>query len=127
MTIIALDYGTKRLGVALSDEGERLAFPKATLPNDRHLLATLLELIDGYQAHTVLLGESKDFSGKDNPIMPAARRLAAALISERPELKIEWESELYSSEAAKRWQDKREMVDASAATVMLASYLERQA
>ena len=41
MKILGIDYGTKRVGIALSDEGGNLAFPRIVLTNDTHLLKIL--------------------------------------------------------------------------------------
>ena len=47
MKFLGIDYGTKRIGLALSDEDGKLAFPKETLKNDGDALNIVVDLIKG--------------------------------------------------------------------------------
>ena len=68
MKFLGLDYGTKRIGVAISDDGGTLAFPKAILPNDLNIFEKLDEIFQGENIREIIIGESTDFSGKPNPL-----------------------------------------------------------
>jgi putative Holliday junction resolvase len=122
--LIGIDYGAKRVGVAVSDETASIAFPKMVLPNDRMLLPTMIDLIRKENASTVIVGDSKDMDGKDNMIMTKVRQFVGDL--ERSlGITVIFELEYYTSFQARRDTEKT-LVDAEAAAIILNSYIERQ-
>lgn len=123
MRVLAIDYGTKRVGLALSDAEGRLAFPHGTLPNDRALVSSVLELIREKNVKVVVMGESRAQDGTSNPVMEPARRFAADLEREG-NVTVLFEPEFYTSYEARRLTEKS-LVDAEAAAIILKSYLER--
>lgn len=125
MKLIGIDYGTRRVGVAVSDDVGRLAFPKMTLPNNAMLLGELAAFIRKEKAEAIVLGESKDLAGADNPVMAPARRFAEALEQEVG-LLVHFEPEWYTSKEARRLKDGARAVDAEAAAIILTSYLDKQ-
>ncbi|HVT75163.1 MAG TPA: Holliday junction resolvase RuvX [Candidatus Paceibacterota bacterium] len=129
MRLIGIDYGKKRVGVAISDDKGMMAFPKAVLPNDNYLMTELRSLIKAHHIVTAVVGESKDFGMRDNPIMQDVRRFAAELEREAGVVVI-YEPELLSSHQAAQvghTLGKTDMIDASAASIILQSYIDRQA
>lgn len=125
MKLVGIDYGTRRVGIAVSDDAGRLAFPKMTLPNDATLLGELTALIRSEKVETIVLGESKDLSGADNPVMLSARRFAETLKKETGVL-VHFEPEFYTSKEARHLKDGARAVDAEAAAIILTSYLNKQ-
>lgn len=124
MKVIGVDYGTKRVGVAVSDEAGRLAFPKMTIPNDKSLVGDLVAFIKKEGVSTVVVGESKNSQGEDNVVMRDARWFAKELKRETG-LPVHFEPEFYSSVEARRLLEKEGSVDAEAAAIILTSYLGR--
>ncbi|MES2014659.1 MAG: Holliday junction resolvase RuvX [Patescibacteria group bacterium] len=121
--LLGIDYGTKRVGVALSDESASVAFAKGVFPSDRSLIPTLAELIKKEGVETVVIGESKDKDGNDNAIMKAVRKFVSEL--ERTiHVRVLYEPEFYSSVEARRDSDDK-FVDAKAAAIILNSFIER--
>lgn len=125
MRYLGLDFGSKRVGLALSDEGGLIAVPHAVLPNDGSLLREVVRIARAREVAAVVLGDSKDFQMRDNKIMVAARAFAAEL--ERSGLAVQWHPEFMTSAEAERGTGKNASLDASAAAVMLQSFLEREA
>jgi putative Holliday junction resolvase len=126
--IVGIDYGTKRVGVAVSDEGGTVAFPRMTLANDRMLMTALKEFIEKEHAEEIVLGESKGRDGTDNPVMKDARFFAGEL-ERMTGLTVRYEPEFYTSVEARRLATEAgnvnpKLVDAEAAAVILNSYLE---
>ena len=121
--LIGIDYGSQRVGVAISDDRGAIAFPKGTYKNDRTLLPCLIDLIKKENARTIVIGESTH-QGADNPIMQDARTLAAKL-KQALAITVAYEPEFYTSVEARRDTGKKE-VDAEAAAIMLNSYLARK-
>jgi len=128
MRLLGIDYGTKRIGIAMTDESGDMAFPKATLANDRYFFPALIELIEGGNVKKIIIGESLDKDGSENEIMQKIRTLARKIEGEL-DIPVEYETEAYSSEAAKRLQEdelkQSKLIDASAAAIILNTYIER--
>ncbi|MDZ7726507.1 MAG: Holliday junction resolvase RuvX [Candidatus Campbellbacteria bacterium] len=128
MKLLGIDYGTKNVGIAITDDGGSMAFPKAVLANDRHFFGALTELIEGSGAEKIIIGESHDRQGQENSIMQEIRRLADT-IGRKLDLPVDFEPEMYTSEEAKRLQgeelEKNRLIDASAAAIILNSYISR--
>lgn len=125
MRILGIDYGSKRVGIALSDETQEFAFPKAVLPNDKKLIEEIKKLASQNEIAMVVVGDSRDYNNKPNEIMskvvPFVEELRLAL-----NLPVEMELEFMTSIEAERLQGKNDMLDASAAALILKSYLEKK-
>lgn len=121
--LVGIDFGTKRVGVAVSDESGSVAFPKTTLANDRALIPTLVALIRGENASTVVIGESQDMNGNDNAVMTAVRSFVADL-ENAIAVTVLYEPEFYSSREARR-EGQQGSVDAQAAAIILNSFITR--
>ncbi len=124
MRYLGIDYGTKRVGVAVSDETGAFALPKVVLQNTSKLLDELNIIICDNEITTVILGESKDFKGNDNKIMPEIQEFKTKIENNLGKTVI-FEPEFLTSHAAERFQGKNDMHDASAAALILQSYLDR--
>lgn len=122
--LLGIDYGKKRVGVAFSDESGKVAFPLKVLANDENLLAAVLALAKEKTAQTIVVGESKDYEGKPNAIFNDSQIFAESL--KQSGLNIVFEPEFMTSANAERFQGKNEHLDASAAALILQSYLDRQ-
>ncbi len=120
---LGIDYGAKRVGIAVSDDTGSIAFPKAALPNDRALLPSIIGFVRSNNVSVIVIGESKDKDGKDNAVMAGARQLGQALERELS-VKVYFEPEYYSSVEARR-DSETFLVDAKAAAIILNRYLER--
>ena len=134
MRYLGVDYGTKRIGLALSDESGSMGFPHNIVANDTRALDTVCKLIRDESVGAVVIGESRNFSGEENPIAKDARAFAEEIIRVTG-VPVHFESEVFTSAAARRSPHKEEKtrspkskapVDASAAALILTSYLTRQ-
>ncbi|MEY2641251.1 MAG: hypothetical protein RL150_644 [Candidatus Parcubacteria bacterium] len=135
MRLLGIDYGTKRIGVALSDEGARIAFPHATIANDKQTFAELSAIIQQYEVGKVIVGESKDLQMKDNRLMEDVEYFVTEL-TEKTKLPVELHPEFMTSvqvskthfQLSERHKDrgfeKPKQLDAQAATVMLQHYID---
>jgi putative Holliday junction resolvase len=129
MRYMGIDFGTKRVGLALSDEAGRMGFPYATYPNDGRLLDAVRELMIQKQVKTVVVGDSRNASNEPNPVMTKAKEFARMLES-LADADVEWEPERYTTQEARRDPEgvrtgSNITVDASAAALILTSYLSR--
>lgn len=128
---IGVDYGAKRVGVAVSDDMLRFAFAKTILTNDDTLLDALAKLAEEEHASFFVVGESDNPAGGENTIMRRISIFSRAL-GIRTDLPVEHMSEVYTSAEARRAleqkvknrKDKKVPVDSAAAAIILQSYLD---
>lgn len=133
MRYLGIDYGTKKVGLALSDESGAMGFPHGVFPNTGRLIDDILKLMEQKEVGAVVMGESRDYSGNDNPVAKAAREFAY-LIERRSGIPVSLEPEtLTTQEARRNFEGVREpgsgsaVVDAQAAALILTSFLDKQA
>ncbi len=125
MKYLGIDYGEKRIGIAVSDIEGKMAFPKVVLENSENLISDVLAKITEYGAEAVVIGESKNYKGEDNKINPAIISFKKSLEKATP-LKVYLEPEFMTSMQVEKLFGKNEMLDASAASIILQSFLEKE-
>ena len=133
MRIMALDIGEKRIGIAVSDPGERVASPLAVLPANEVLqhAPSFRRLVDDWEPELLLCGLPRTLSGEEGPqakrVREAAERIARAVA-----LPLEFSDERLSSQEAKRSLREKGMsertmrgkIDMIAACVFLQAWLD---
>ena len=134
MRYLGIDYGSKRVGLALSDEAGTMGFPHAVIRNSPRLIDELCARIAKENIGAVVIGESRDLAGDKNPIAKSTHALGD-LLTLRAGVPVLYESEVFTSAEARRMPSKQEKtrtpkrhgeIDASAAALILTSYLTRQ-
>lgn len=126
MKYLGIDFGTKKVGFAQSDDEGRLAFPLMISPNDAQLFRDTTELVREMKFGTVVIGESVDQKGKPNPIAKEARAFGAKLET-ACDVVIVYEKEWYSTVEARKQPGKEgnHDVDDQAAAIVLQRYLDK--
>lgn len=127
MKYLGIDYGGKRVGLALSDEEGRIAFPRETVENrgPAKLAGYLKKLISRENVEKVIVGLPLGQDGKDTEQTKQVRNFIEALHREIT-IPIELENELLTTSIARGEGVAKEHVDASAAALILQSYLDRK-
>lgn len=124
MKYIGIDYGTKRIGVALSDDGGTMAFPYSVVPNTSGLFDELKTIIKEHEVSCAVVGESLDYSGKPNPVMKEIKEFTRAFEA-KTGITIQYEPEFLTSAQARHIQGDSHTLDASAAAIILQSFLDK--
>lgn len=133
MRYLGVDYGSKKVGLALSDELGTMGFPHTIVPNTPRLIEELCALIAKENIGAAVIGESRNLAGGENAIAKDAR-MFGNLIAEHAGVPIFFESEVFTSAEARRLPAKEGKsrapkrhvaTDASAAALILTSYLSR--
>ncbi len=122
MILMGIDYGAKRVGIASTDESGKFALPRAVVPNTSDLVAHIVKLAREWQVERIVVGESKNLDGTANPIQEEIQMFVSNL-KHAGEL-VEMHPEVYSSMEAERLQGANDMHDASAASLILKSYID---
>jgi putative holliday junction resolvase len=123
--LMGIDYGSKRVGVAFSDELGKMAFPHKVLENNSTLLKSLIDLIEEKRVAEIIIGYSVDKEGKPNAIQQKIEELITDLTLQVG-LPVHLEPEQYTTQAALRIQGRNAMTDAAAATLILDNFITRQ-
>ena len=122
---MGIDFGSKNIGLALTDESGSMAFPHGVIPNDGKLLKTVTSLIAQKDVKEVVIGHSVDYAGKANKIHAAVEAFMLDLTLELG-IPIHLEPEQYSTQQAIRIQGKNTQTDAAAAAIILDSFITRK-
>lgn len=136
MRIMALDIGEVRVGIAISDPGERVASPVTVLPSAevKACAKPFMRVLEDWEPELLVSGLPYTLSGEEGP--QAARiRTFAAEVSKRTGIPVEFSDERLSSTEAKRslrekGMSEREMrgkIDMIAASIFLQSWLDARA
>lgn len=128
---MAIDYGDRRIGVAVSDSGI-LATPHSVVPNEGDVVETLADLAERLQATTIVVGiPRRQFPDAREQIF---RDLAERLRQKTCKEVVLWDEALTTADAAERLRDAgrerrkaQRHIDMYAAAVILQSYLDEQA
>lgn len=135
MRILGIDYGDSRIGVAVSDDGAKLAFDlcvvDATLGR-KHAVNELIALIRKYCADTLVIGLPTNMNGTKGDRVVKTEKFAKALLEAAPDLKIVYEDERLTTKYADRLmlesgkhQKQKGVSDKLAAMIILQGYLDK--
>ena len=133
MRIMALDVGDRRIGVATSDELEIVATPREVLRRDGREMERLAEWVKTEEIGLVVVGMPFNAAGERGPQAQKVMRFIELLrprldvpIEEWSEELSTWEAETMLIEAGRRREQRRQVVDKLAASVILRSYLDHR-
>lgn len=136
MRILALDVGTKRIGVAFADTAVRIAIPRGMIPVDGNELAEIAKQFRLEKADIIVSGSPRNNSGEETRQTESVRQFIDALKryfveQGNAEPKVYFQDESYTSITAEellrptRADRKAGKVDEEAAAVILQDFLER--
>lgn len=121
---MAIDYGLKRVGLASTDDSGQFALPRMVLPNDEELIDAVARFADENGIRKVIIGESRNLLGEPNAILEDIQKFRQDL--QNRGFETEMHTEVYTSMEADRIQGQTNMRDASAAAIILKSYIDRE-
>lgn len=123
--ILGIDYGTKRVGLALSDDEGKFAFPNSIKLNDKRLVEDIANLSKSENVEEIVIGESRNQQGEENVVMEKARPFAEE-IEKATGLRVVFEQEFMTSQYARDLMGKNDTIDAHAAALILQRYLDKK-
>lgn len=126
MRYLGIDYGSKRIGVAISDDQGTIAFPKATILNrgTRPVLVELRFLIEKEHIEHIVIGLPKALDGTETEQTKIVRLFADA-VGDDISLPVSFENEMLTSRLVEREGVAKDHVDEASAALILQSYLDR--
>lgn len=132
---LAIDFGTKRMGIAITDSLGMIASPFATIAA-KEIIEELKKIIEEKKVTTIVVGAPKKLSGLDSELTVMSDQFCKNLSRKFPTIKIEriderftslmaQKSILESGHSKKKRQDKS-MVDQVSAAIILQSWLDKK-
>lgn len=135
MRVLGIDYGDSRIGVAVSDEGGKLAFDLCVIDatkGRKYAISELLQLMNKYAATTLVIGLPTNMDGSKGERVVKTEKFAKALKEASPNLEIIFEDERLTTKYADRLmlesgkhQKQKGVSDKLAAMIILQGYLDR--
>lgn len=133
--ILAIDYGIKRTGIAVTDELQIIASGLTTIPSET-AIAFLKDYFSKENVAKVLIGEPKQMNGQPSESAEIIEKFVTKFQQEFPEMKVERADERFTSKMAfqtmidsglkKKQRQNKALIDEIAATIMLQDYLSRK-
>ena len=130
--IIAIDYGTKRSGIAVTDELQLIASGLTTVTT-KELLSFLKKYLEEEKVEAMILGEPKRMSGEASDVEVDIIRFRESITKIFPDLPIIRQDERFTSKMAfqtmidsgigKKKRQNKALVDQISATIILQDYL----
>ncbi len=133
--VLAIDYGTKRVGLAVTDSMQIIASPLNTVPA-KDLAQYLEKYINTEEVETIVIGMPKRLNNTDTHITQQVREFTIHMTRKFPAIKIVNVDERFTSKMAfetmiagglsKKKRREKELIDKVSATIILQSYLAQQ-
>ena len=124
MKFLGIDYGDKRIGIAVSDETGSFAFPRAVLQNTGKIFDEIKKICAEEEIEKIIVGVPISFSGGQSAQAGKVLEFAEHL-KQYTNIPIEKENEIFSTKVALDMGASKEKIDQSAAAIILQSYLDR--
>jgi len=121
---MGIDFGSKKIGIALTDESGAMAFPHSVIPNDAAFFKTIETLIEERGVKEIVIGHSLDLGGNPNAIHTAVEEFITD-VTLALGIPVHLEPEQYTTQEAARTTGKNTQTDAAAAAIILESYLTK--
>ena len=135
--VLGIDFGERRIGLALSDPSATIAQPLPTLTRragKRPPVAAIVEIIQQHQVERVVVGLPLNLAGDETDWTAAVREFAGKL-QQRAGVPIDFMDERLTSVQAERAvrsiglkrgdREQKQRIDAAAAVLLLQNYLDR--
>lgn len=131
--IMAIDVGLKRVGLAVTDPGQRFGFALETVAAE-HAIAYIVDYASRETVSRFLIGYPKDLRGASTHGTPYAEKFARALRKALPDIPQEFADETFTSKMAlenlvaggvkKKQRRNKSLTDSMAAALILQEYLQ---
>lgn len=122
MKILGIDYGSKRIGIAVAEQG--IAFPRKILHNTDQVVFEIEEIIKKESATQIVMGDTRSFGGHQNTVSPEAERFANRLSTVTGiHVDLVWEAGS-TIEAGRYATNENQHNDAASAAIILQRYID---
>lgn len=133
--ILAIDYGLKRTGIAITDQMQIIASGLTTI-SSKMVISFLKDYFLKEQVELVLVGEPKQMNNEPSQSTPIIEAFVVTFIENFPEMALERVDERFTSKMAfqtmidsglsKKQRLNKALIDEISATIMLQDYLSKK-
>ena len=133
--IMAFDFGTKRLGIAVTDSMQLFATGLTTI-HPKDVTEFLKKYLQTEQVETFIVGEPKQMDGTPSQSAPQVKGFVTILKKNFPDIPVEMMDERFTSKMAlatiaqsglkKSDRQNKALIDTVSATIILQSYMEKK-
>lgn len=133
--ILAIDYGVKRTGIAVTDDFQIIASGLTTVPSET-VISFLQKYFEAEDVVEVLIGEPKQMNGQPSESSPIIENFVTIFRSTFPDMKVVRVDERFTSKMAfqtmidsglsKKQRQNKALIDEISATIMLRDYISRK-
>ncbi len=135
MRVLAFDYGTKRIGIAVTDPLQIIATGLDTI-HPKDIIAYLKKYLSTEQVELFVVGEPKQMNGSPSQSAPQIKGFITTLNKNFPDIPVEQIDERFTSKMAsavvaqsgfkKTDRQNKERLDTISATIILQTYLQKK-
>lgn len=132
MRYLGIDYGNKRIGIAISDQSNIIANPLLTIinKNDESVLNELNKIIKEYDISDIIIGMPFSFNFTNTEQTDITQSFIDFLNLKLPNMPVHLENEILSTKEAENRLDnmdnKNNVIDQTSACLLLQSFLDKQ-
>ncbi len=126
MRYLGIDFGQKRIGVALSDVGGRIAFPKKVIFNrgNDYVAQQLRTIVEEESVEKIIVGLPLSLDGKETQESGLIRQFTE-FFKVQISIPIEFENEMLTTHMVQKMGVTKEHTDEAAAALILQSHLDK--
>ncbi len=126
--ILAIDYGTKNIGLALTDESANFAFAYQTLKNngERQTIQELKKIINQENVHKIILGWPTDLNSRQTATTKLVKKFSQKLKQDLNLPIILFDERLTSVQAKQRQNKNKKDLDVLSAQLILETWLKNK-
>ena len=129
MKYLGIDYGTVRIGTAISDALGIIANPLKTIPNNEKAIAVINDIINQEKIAAIVMGLPKHMNNDEGEKAMQVREFASLL---PPHIKVYYQDERLTTRQAQtvlinanvKRQERKKVIDQMAATIILQTFLD---
>ena len=129
---VGIDYGTKRIGISISDSSQIIATSLCTIEN-KNIFSFLKDLLEKEEVDTIVIGEAKNLDTTETDSTKQIYQFVEKLKNQFPKILIKTIDERFTSKIAfqsiidsgikKKKRKNRSLIDKVSATIILQDYL----
>ena len=129
---VGIDYGTKRIGISISDSSQIIATSLCAIEN-KNIFSFLKELLEKEEVDTIVIGEAKNLDTTETDSSKQIYQFVEKLKNQFPKILIKTIDERFTSKIAfqsiidsgvkKRKRKNKSLIDKVSATIILQDYL----
>jgi len=129
---VGVDYGTKRVGISISDSSQIIATSLCTIEN-KNIFSFLKDLIEKEEVDTIVIGEAKNLDNTETDSSKQIYLFIKKLKNQFPKVNIQTIDERFTSKIAfqsiidsgikKKKRQNKSLIDKVSATIILQDYL----